>query len=253
MTFFKAQLKQWAKELRNHFAAGMLVLLPIGISIWFIYIIAAWIDRPIRNLLNMLPKPYMSVDDNYIFGTGLLITLLLVLFTGVLTRFFLGRRLISLAESVVERVPILSRIYTAVKHVIHTILGRKKNIFEKVVMFEYPRKGIWTVGFMTSSEFKEPLASIKPNMISIFVPTVPNPTSGFFVFLPEEEVYALNLTVEEGLKIVVSAGAIGPPASLFQEKPWLMGGTTPPATMPVQERVPETTSVNAQSDQYQTR
>lgn len=227
---------RWAKELRNHFAAGLLVLLPIYLSVLFIYTVATWIDRPVQKIL----LHFMPPEKNIFFGAGLIITLLIILFAGVLTRFILGRKLIGLFERILERVPVLSRVYIAVRHVIHTLLGRKKNVFEKVVLFEYPRKGIWTVGFVTSEDFKETLSNVHERLIAVFVPTVPNPTSGFFIFIPEAEIYSLDMNVEEGLKLVVSGGAIGPPATLLNNPPLPLISSPKDHS---NDRVPETTAM----------
>lgn len=207
--------------LRNSFLTGLVVIAPVGLTIWLIWSVVGWIDgfvlplvpasyRPdyiIQNLFNLDPSVQINIR-----GIGVVIFLLFTVLVGWLAKGIIGRSLIAWGESLVERTPVVRSIYSGIKQISETVFAQSERSFERACIIEYPRPGIWAIGFV-STNTKGELAMRGNNgkpMLSIFLPTTPNPTSGFLLFVPEEDVIILDMTVEDAAKLVISAGLVYP-------------------------------------------
>ena len=191
-------------KVRNNFIAGVVVLIPIGITIYLTLFIISISSKILPKEIN--PNHYLPYD---IPGVEIIITLILITLIGWLSLSFIGKKMLSLLNSILKRIPILRTIYSALGQMTETFTktdNKKKN----VVLVEYPRKGSWAVGFATKENSGEITDKLKKNLINVFVPTTPNPTSGFLLMYPKEDVIYLDLTFEEASKFIVSAGTSNP-------------------------------------------
>ena len=190
-------------KIRNNFIAGVVVLIPIGIIIYLTLFIISISSKILPKEIN--PNHYLPYD---IPGVEIIITLILITLIGWLSLSFIGKRMLSLLNSILKRIPILRTIYSALGQMTETFTktDNKKN----VVLVEYPRKGSWAVGFATRENSGEISDKLKKKLINVFVPTTPNPTSGFLLMYPKEDVIYLDLTFEEASKFIVSAGTSNP-------------------------------------------
>ncbi|MBI2447144.1 MAG: DUF502 domain-containing protein [Candidatus Omnitrophica bacterium] len=199
-------------KIRNNFIVGLLVLLPAVVTIlllrWFIANVNNLFLEPIVRIL----KPYLP--EIYLQNTAkvvmLIIAIFLIVAIGAISKSLLGKRLINYIERVFLKVPMINKIYGAIKEIISAFSGTGKTIFSKVVMVEYPRKGIYSIGFITSESKGEVQDKTKEEVINIFIPTTPNPTSGMFVMVPKEDITVLDMKVEDGLKLIISGGVVTP-------------------------------------------
>lgn len=227
-----------AGRLRGYFLAGILVTAPISITLFlswqFINVIDKWVEALLPPRFN--PENYLPFS---VPGIGLLVVIFFLIFVGWLTAGFLGRWLIRTGEMVVHRIPAIRTIYGAVKQILETVLANQSDAFREVVLIEYPRRGIWAVGFVTGATQGEVQGRVRDDVVNVFLPTTPNPTSGFLLFLPRNEVTFLDMSVEEGIKLVISAGIVVPPTAADRESELPLGpresseGDTPkkPATI----------------------
>ena len=191
-------------KIRNYFIAGVVVLIPIGITIYLTILITSVSSKILPKEIN--PNHYLPYN---IPGLEIIITLFLITFIGWLSLSFIGKRLLNLFNTVLKRIPILRTIYSAIVQMTETFTktdNQKKN----VVLVEYPRKGTWAVGFATKENSGEITDKLNRKLINVFVPTTPNPTSGFLLMFPKEEVVYLDLSFEEASKFIVSAGTSNP-------------------------------------------
>ena len=196
--------------MKRYLVAGLLVWVPLGITLWVLHFLVTTLDQ------TLLLFPDVAQPDRllgvHIPGFGVLLSSLILLVTGVVAANFLGARLISFWESVLGRIPFVKSIYSSVKQVSDTLLSDKGNAFRKALLVEYPYEGSWTIAFLTGS----PDRSIAPHLpgehVSVYVPTTPNPTSGFFLMLPKSEVIELDMSVDAALKYIVSMGVVAPSA-----------------------------------------
>jgi len=210
------------RSLRNYFITGLVVVLPIILTFIILgYLVVKTNElvlKPISNILIQNVQPFLpQVSQGYLFYIGyvvkfLVFILILVFITsiGLATRWFIIRKSFAGLEGLLLKVPMAGKIYISIKQLSNAFLGQRKGIFEKVVLLEYPRRGIYSIAFVTSRAKAEIQHKTKSNMISVFLPTTPNPTSGIFLLVPEDELIYLDMSVEEGLKLVVSGGKITP-------------------------------------------
>tara|TARA_Y100001970_G_scaffold294198_1_gene448321 strand:- start:2385 stop:2996 length:612 start_codon:yes stop_codon:yes gene_type:complete len=203
MTKKKAK-KSIFSRIRNYFITGVFVLIPIGITVYLTLFIVKISSKILPKELN--PDYYLPFN---IPGLEILISILLITFIGWLSLTFLGKRLIVFIESILNRIPILRTIYSSAGQLIENFSQDKKNK-KSVVLVQYPRQGIWAVGFATKENTGKIKEAIGEETINVFVPTTPNPTSGFLLMFPKKDVIFLDLTFEEASKFVVSAGSINP-------------------------------------------
>lgn len=196
-------------RLRNYLIAGILVTAPIGLTVWFSWAFVAWIDDRVMPLVpsQYHPETYLPFS---IPGLGLIIVLTGLILIGALTANLLGRSFLRMSERLLERMPIIRGVHATIKQVFETVLSHQSDAFRQVVMVEYPRRGIWALGFLTGETLGEVQNLTKERVLNIFLPTTPNPTSGFLLFVPQEDVLILDMTVEEGIKMVMSGGIVTP-------------------------------------------
>ena len=191
-------------RVRNYFIAGVVVLIPIGITIYLTIFITSISSKILPKEIN--PNHYLPYN---IPGVEIIITLFLITFIGWLSLSFLGKRLLNLFNTILKRIPILRTIYSAIVQMTETFAKSDKDK-KNVVLVEYPRKGTWAVGFATKENTGEISNKVNKKLINVFIPTTPNPTSGFLLMFPKEEVVYLDLTFEEASKFIVSAGTSNP-------------------------------------------
>ena len=190
-------------SIRNNFIAGIVVLIPIGITLYLTLFIIKVSSKILPNEIN--PNHYLPYN---IPGLEIVISLILITFIGWVSLSFIGKKLFDFFETILNKIPILRTIYSAIGQMTETF-APKKNKQKSVVLFEYPRKGIWAVGFATKVNRGEIDRRTKKSLINVFVPTTPNPTSGFLLMFPKDEVVYLDMTFEEASKFIVSAGTSG--------------------------------------------
>ncbi|WP_018138575.1 MULTISPECIES: DUF502 domain-containing protein [unclassified Thioalkalivibrio] len=198
-------------SLRRYLIAGLLVWLPLIVTGFVIKLLVDLLDFTIL-LLPPAWRPEALLGFS-IPGAGIVVAIVVVFVTGVIVANIVGRKLVSVGESIVHRIPLVSSIYGAVKKVTETVLTDGGQAFRKVVMIEYPRRGLWSVGFMTGVGYGEVQERTEREVITVFVPTTPNPTSGFVLLVPRDEAVELDMTVEDGLKFVMSMGVVTPLSS----------------------------------------
>lgn len=193
-------------RLRAYFFAGVLVTAPVAITFYI-----AWqFINAVDNWVSPIIPPAFNPQNWGVPGFGLILVGLSLTVIGALTAGFAGRMFLQISEAVLAHMPVIRSIYAAVKQIFETVLAQKANAFREVVLIEYPRSGIWTLGFITGSTSGEVGEHFKDEMVNVFIPTTPNPTSGFLLFLPRREVDVLEMSVEDGIKMVVSTGIITP-------------------------------------------
>lgn len=197
-------------RLRNYFLTGFIVCAPLAITLYLTWSFVGWVDSWV--------KPYIPAKyspDTYlpfaIPGFGLIVALVLITVIGFLTANIIGRTVISYGEHLLDRMPLVRNVYRGLKQILETVLSNKANSFKQVGLIEYPRKGLWALVFIASDTGGE-IQNLLPSQssLSVFLPTTPNPTSGFLLFVPREDVVLLSMSVEEGAKLVISAGLVVP-------------------------------------------
>jgi len=208
-------------RLRASFLTGLVVIAPVGLTIWLIWSVVGWIDGFVLPLVPMAYHPDRMIQNFFgldpsvqinVRGLGVVIFLLFTIVIGWVAKGFIGRSLIRTAESLVERTPVVRTIYSGIKQISETIFAQSDRSFEKACLIEYPRRGIWALGFISTTAKAEIADKTDPSeeMVSIFLPTTPNPTSGFLLFLPKKDVKELDMSVEDSAKLVISAGLVYP-------------------------------------------
>lgn len=198
--------------LRKWFLAGLLVLVPLGITFWVINWVVSTLDLTLSILPpSWRPENLLGVE---IPGLGVVFALLIVLLIGALTSNFIGTHLLAWGDNLLGRIPVVRSIYSAVKQVSDTLFSEKGNAFREAVLVQWPREGVWTVAFVTSKP-SEALADHTPSddYLCVYVPTTPNPTSGYMLFVRKDECKALDLSVDEALTYVISMGVVDPATS----------------------------------------
>ncbi len=218
------------RSLRNAFFTGLVILAPLAVSLaMFIWLTDNVGGRFSDYLLYFVPKELLARSELQAIWNILatFIIVLIITFLGYLSRYFVGRWFINLTENILNRVPFVNTIYKTVKQIVDTFSTENKAVFKKVVLIEYPRKGIWAVGFLTSSAKGEVQSKTQKNLKNIFVPTTPNPTSGFLLMVPAEDITELGMSVGDGMKLIISGGAVIPPQLPKEvDKPVKMSGPT---------------------------
>lgn len=191
--------------MKKYLITGLLVWIPLAITIWVLEAIVTTMDQTLLLLPPDL-KPRF-----YIPGLGVLLTIVVVLVTGVLASNLLGQKLLGIWEGILKRIPVVNSIYGGVKQVSDTLFSPGGQAFRKAVLVQYPRTGIWTIAFMTGQPGGDVANHLSGDYISVYVPTTPNPTSGFFLMLPRADAIELDMSVDEALKYVISMGVVAPP------------------------------------------
>ncbi|HYD93737.1 MAG TPA: DUF502 domain-containing protein [Noviherbaspirillum sp.] len=194
--------------MRKYFVTGLLILVPLAITLWVLNLIISTMDQS----LLLLPERWRpaAVLGFHLPGMGAILTLLFVFFTGLLTRNFIGKQIVHAWERLLTRIPVVNSIYSSVKQVSDTLFSSSGNAFRKAVLVQYPREGSWTIAFLTGVPGGDVKNHLLGDYISVYVPTTPNPTSGFFLMMPRADTIELDMTVDEALKYIVSMGVVAP-------------------------------------------
>jgi uncharacterized membrane protein len=197
-----------ARKLRNYMIGGLLIWIPIMITVWVVRFLSGILDSS----LLLLPPSWRpeAVFGTYVPGVGIILSLLLLLFTGILVKNLFGGQIVAGFESLVRRIPVVGAVYGGAKTFSETVLTDKGSSFKQVVMVEFPRKGVFSIGFITAHELEEAQAKTEQEVTCVFVPTTPNPTTGFLVLVPRDEVVKMDMTVDEAFKMLLTLGVVVP-------------------------------------------
>lgn len=207
---FKAHPKRtFFGRVRAYFLAGILVTAPIGITLWLTWGIITYFDNKVVPLIpaHYNPETYLPIP---LPGLGLVLAVVVLVLIGWLAAGLMGRWLVRMSEQFMARMPFVRNVYSAVKQIMETVLAQNANAFRHVVLVEYPRRGVWTMGFVTGTTGGEIQSVVDAELVNVFIPTTPNPTSGFLLFVPKKDLYYLDMTSEEGFKMLVSTGIVTP-------------------------------------------
>jgi uncharacterized membrane protein len=183
-------------HLKKYFLSGLIVVVPISITIYILIIVIKFTDK-------LYPTSYLSF---YFPGFGIIITLCIILLVGIVTTNIIGKRFISIGERIIARIPMVKAIYHSIKQIAEAIFSTEDKGFRRVVLIEYPRKGVFAMAFVTGITRGEVQEKTDKKVLNVFVPTTPNPTSGFYLMVPEDEVTELSITPEEAFRLIVSGG-----------------------------------------------
>ncbi|MGB3556548.1 MAG: DUF502 domain-containing protein [Jannaschia sp.] len=202
-------------RLRNNFLTGLIVIAPIGLTFWLIWSVIGWIDSWVLPFVPFSYRPDIWLLQKFgldldIRGIGVAFFLVFTLIVGWAAKGLIGRSILRWAENLVQTMPVIRSVYGGLKQIAETILAQDQSSFERACLVEYPRKGIWAIAFISTTAKGEIAARADAPMLSVFLPTTPNPTSGFLLFVPEEDVVLLDMSVEDAAKLVISAGLVYP-------------------------------------------
>ena len=196
-------------RLRNYFITGIIVVAPIALTIYLVTLVVGFIDE---NVLPLLGEKYHP--DNYlpfaVPGIGVVIFVVAITLTGWLATGLIGRTVVSVGERFLDRMPVVRSVYSVFKQIFETVFAQSSRAFRDVVLISYPRAGCWAIGFATGTTRGEVCDAIGDDVVNVFLPTTPNPTSGYLLFLPKKDVIFLDMTVEQGIKLVISGGVVTP-------------------------------------------
>ena len=210
-----AQPRSFSARMRAYFLTGIFVTAPVTITLYLAYIFFSAIDGKVRELIPNTYNTLFAYENFTVPGIGVLIAFVSFVVIGWFASNIMGKFLIRIGEYILDRIPVIRNLYSAIKQIFETITATQSQAFRDVVMLEYPRKGVWSIGFVTGRSKGEIQERVSNETVNVFLPTTPNPTSGFLLFVPKKDLKFLDMSVEEGIKLVVSAGIITPP----HEKP----------------------------------
>ncbi|TSA48813.1 MAG: DUF502 domain-containing protein [Nitrosomonadales bacterium] len=193
---------------KRYFITGLLVWVPLGITIWILRLLIGTMDQSLL-LLPQQWRPEAQLGF-YVPGIGALLTMLIVLVTGIIATNFFGKRILYFWEGLLARVPVVKSIYYSVKQVSDTLFSDSGEAFRKALLVQYPRQGCWTIAFMTGTPGGDVANHLTGDYVSVYVPTTPNPTSGFFLMMPRADVIELDMSVDDALKYIISMGVVTP-------------------------------------------
>jgi len=221
-----AQNRPMMARLRRYIVTGVLVWVPLAVTIFVFQLIIGYAD----GLLLLLPDAWQpkALFGFNIPGLGVIVVLLILFLTGFLASNYLGRVLLGLGNEVLEHIPVVRSVYSAVKQISDTMFTNKGNSFRKVVMIRYPQKDTWSLAFQTSESLGEVNTKMSGHMVSVYVPTTPNPTSGFLLMVPRDDMIELEMSVDDALKMIISLGVIVPPSPRSRDPNQTTGGDAVP-------------------------
>jgi len=201
--------------MKKYFITGLLVLVPLFITVWVLSSIIGIMDQS----LFLLPERWRpkALFGHEVIGIGALLTVLIILTTGLIATNIFGKQLINLWEALLARVPVVKSIYASVKQVSDTLFSDSGNAFRQAVLVQFPRQGTWTIAFVTGQPGGDVVNHLNGNYVSIYVPTTPNPTGGYFLMLPRADLIELNMSVDDALKYIISMGVVSPSVKLKQK------------------------------------
>ena len=197
-------------RLRAYFLAGVLVTAPIAITFYIVWLIVSFVDERVGKLIpaRYNPESYLPFG---IPGLGLAIAIAALMVIGAMTAGYVGRIVVRVNDAMLARMPVVRSIYGATKQIFETVLAHKSTAFRQVCLVEYPRRGIWSIGFITGTTVGEVQDRTSEEVVNVFLPTTPNPTSGFLLFVPRRDILMLEMSIEDGIKMVISGGIVTPP------------------------------------------
>jgi uncharacterized membrane protein len=197
------------KSIKSIFLTGIAAIIPVGVTVYILILII----KVMNNLVRIIPYRYQpdQLLPFHVPGLGIVFTVVLIFIVGLVTRSYLGRKLVTLGEVIVDKIPLVRGIYKAVKKLVEAIMSDKSTSFRKVVLIEYPRRGLYSIAFVTGDAKGEVREKTTHNAMNLFVPTTPNPTSGFYIVISESDVIPLTMTVEEAFALIMSGGILTPP------------------------------------------
>lgn len=199
------------KTLRNYLITGLIILLPLIVTIYVVTAIFNAVDGVLRPVVELL-------IGRSVYGLGFILTIGFILGVGAVGTNVIGRKLIDYGEKILTKIPLVRNIYLTVKQIIDGLFLKNKNAFKKVVLVEYPREGLYQVGFLTSEGIGEVQSNTSQEVVNVFMPTTPNPTSGMLILAPKKDVTHLDMTVEQGLKLIISGGTVVPAKESINEE-----------------------------------
>jgi len=201
-------IKRIKKSIKGVFLTGVIAVIPAGVTIYILYLII----KLMNNLVRFVPARYHpdQLLPFHIPGLGVIITLILIFTIGLVTRSYLGKKLALLGDRMVRQIPLVRGIYNALKQFVDAVFSDKGQSFKKAVLIEYPRKGLYSIAFVTGVSRGEVQVKTLQRCVNVFVPTTPNPTSGFYIMVPEGDMIALDMTVEEAFTLIISGGIVSP-------------------------------------------
>ncbi len=206
------------RQLRNYFVTGILVLTPIVLTIYIFWKIFRGLDNIIFDVINgLLAIAGLPLYHGKIPGLGVVVGLLAIVLAGMIAQNYIGHKLFKLGDSLVTRIPLFSKIYTAIRQVFEAIFSERREVFKQAVLFEFPRHGVYSIGFITQHTRGEIPQRLAKEVLSVYLPTSPVPTAGFLLFVPKADLIFLDMPVEDALKLVISGGAILADANLSQD------------------------------------
>ena len=207
-------------RLRNYFLTGFIICAPLAITAYLVWSFIGWVDSWVKPYIPQVYNP-----DNYlpfsIPGFGLLVAFFVITIVGFLTANFIGRTIVGYGEDLLSRMPFVRNLYSGLKQIFQTVFSEQETSFEKVALIEYPRRGLWALVFIATDTRGEVDIVLKDNgkeTVSVFLPTTPNPTSGFLLFVPKDDMHILDMSVEQAAKLVISAGLVAPDVETAKEK-----------------------------------
>ena len=203
-------MKQFLTKIRGHFFTGVLAFLPLGVTAYVIYLL---MSHGNAFIVSITPQKYYAyvTHQHFWWLWRIIVLVAIVIFfaiLGILTKIYLGKRFLEISDSCLTNIPLVNKVYSIIKQISSAVFGQKSSFFKKVVLVEHPCKGVWALAFFTSYA-KGELARDEP-MLNLFLPTTPNPTSGFFLMVLEKDVTFLKMSSEDAIKLIISGGAIGP-------------------------------------------
>jgi uncharacterized membrane protein len=211
-------LQRLKQDLKNDLIAGLLVVIPLATTIWLTFTIATWVI----NFLTRIPKQISPFDGlNPILVNllnllvGLAVPLFCILLIGLMARNIVGRWLLDFGEQFLQAIPLAGSVYKTLKQLLETVLKDSNGKFRRVILLEYPRRGVWSIGFVTGTLSSEFQSRLPGSMLSVFIPTTPNPTTGWYAVVQEDEVINLSMSIEDAFKVIVSGGIVSPESSAF--------------------------------------
>jgi len=224
--------QSYVTRLRNYFFTGLVICAPLAITAYLTWTLIQWVDSWVKPYLPDIYNPDQYLPFS-VPGFGLIVALFIITIVGFLTANLIGRSIISYGEYLLSRMPVVRNIYSALKQIFETVFREDSDNFQSAVLVEYPRKGLWALAFVatdTLGEVQEKLDEHAGQTVSVFLPTTPNPTSGFLLFVPKKDIVSLDMSVEEAAKLVISAGLVAPDFEEMQRAALKKAGKLPAKT-----------------------
>ena len=210
-------IERFKQDLKNDLIAGLLVVIPLATTIWLTITVASWVINFITRIpkqLNPFDQLHPLLVDIMNLAVGLSVPLLCILLIGLMARNIAGRWLLDVGEQLLQAIPLAGSVYKTLKQLLETLLKDTNSKFRRVILVEYPRQGVWAIGFVTGSMSNEIQSQMTRPMLSVFIPKTPNPTAGWYAIVPEDEVINISMSIEDAFKVVISGGIVSPNSPL---------------------------------------